>query len=169
MDIRCQLLSLTRWLLPNRAHGLVQDEWQGAHSFEIQTAWSVCTVVCTVLCKDAHQMHAAVDSGCNENVQQMCELPNYGRVLVATEVMALWRRSGDGRALRTHALLAMERRTDTFRFVRRSGGISVNCQREISHNQTCGQPTMHICGLGVRTNPLARGTLPRTADPALLE
>ena len=25
----------------------------------------------------------------------------------------------------------------------------MNCQREISHNQTCGQPTMHICGLGV--------------------
>ena len=56
-------------------------------------------------------MHAAVDSGCNENAQLMCEHPNYGRVLVATEVMALWRRSGDGRALRTHALLAMERRT----------------------------------------------------------
>jgi hypothetical protein len=28
-------------------------------------------------------------------------------------------------------------------------GNSVNCQREIFHNQTCGQPTMHICGLGV--------------------
>ena len=56
-------------------------------------------------------MHAAVDSGCNENAQLMCERPNYGRVLVATEVMALWRHSGDGRALRTHAPLAMERRT----------------------------------------------------------
>src|SRR5664279_171375 len=56
-------------------------------------------------------MHAAVDSGCNENVCQMCELPNYGRVLVATGVMALWLRSGDGRALITLALLAMERRT----------------------------------------------------------
>jgi hypothetical protein len=56
-------------------------------------------------------MHAAVDSGCNENVRQMCKLPNYGRVLVATEVMALWLRSGDGRALRTLALLAMDRRT----------------------------------------------------------
>jgi hypothetical protein len=42
-----------------------------------------------VLCKDARQMHAAVDSGCDENVHQMCELPNYGRVLVATEVTAL--------------------------------------------------------------------------------
>ncbi len=78
-------------------------------SFEIQTAWSVCTVVCTLLCKDAHQMHAAVDSGCNENVHQMCELPNYGRVPVATEVMALWRCSGDRRALRTHAPLAIHR------------------------------------------------------------
>jgi hypothetical protein len=56
-------------------------------------------------------MHAAVDSGCDENVHQMCEPANYGRVLVATEVTALWRRSGDGRALRTLALLAMERRT----------------------------------------------------------
>ena len=56
-------------------------------------------------------MHAAVDSGCDEKVHQMCELPNYGRVPVATEVMALCRPSGDGRALRTHAPLAMERRT----------------------------------------------------------
>jgi hypothetical protein len=60
---------------------------------------------------DARQMHAAVDSGCNENVQQMCELPNYGRVPVATEVMALCRPSGDGRALSTLAPLAKERRT----------------------------------------------------------
>ena len=56
-------------------------------------------------------MHAAADSGCDENVHQMCELPNYGRVLVATEVMALWLHSGDGRGLGTHALLAMERGT----------------------------------------------------------
>ena len=60
---------------------------------------------------DARQMHAAVDSGCDENVHQMYELPNYGRVPVATEVMALWRRSGDRRALRTLELLAMELRT----------------------------------------------------------
>ena len=52
-------------------------------------------------------MHAAADSGCNENVHQMCELLDYGRVLVAPEVMALCRRSGDGRALDTHAPLAM--------------------------------------------------------------
>ena len=56
-------------------------------------------------------MHATVDSGCNENAHLMCERSNYGRVLVAAEVMELWRRSGDGRALRTHAQLAMERRT----------------------------------------------------------
>jgi len=56
-------------------------------------------------------MHAAVDSGSNEIVHEMCELLNYGRVLVAPEVMALWRRSDDGRALGTLALLAMERRT----------------------------------------------------------
>jgi hypothetical protein len=55
-------------------------------------------------------MHAAVDPGCNENVHQMYEHPNYGRVLAATETMALWRRLGDGRALRTYAPLAMEQR-----------------------------------------------------------
>ena len=64
-----------------------------------------------MLCKDARQMHAAVDPGCNESVQQMCEHPNFGSVLVATEVTALWRRSGDRRALRTLELLAMELRT----------------------------------------------------------
>jgi len=57
------------------------------------------------------KMHAAVASGCNESVQQMCEHPNFGRVLVATEVTSLWRRSGDRRALRTLELLAMELRT----------------------------------------------------------
>ena len=30
VHIRRQLLLLTRWLLPNRVHVLVQDEWQGA-------------------------------------------------------------------------------------------------------------------------------------------
>jgi len=91
--------------------------WAGArrvarcNSFEIQTAWSICTAVRTVLRKDAHHMHAAVDSSVNEIVHGMCELPNYGRVIVATEVMALWRRSGDGRAFRTHAPAEMGRRT----------------------------------------------------------
>ena len=80
-------------------------------SFEIHSAWSVSTAVRTVLLKDAHQMHAAVDPGCNESVRRMCEHPNLGRVLVATEVTALWRRSGDRRALRTLELLAMELRT----------------------------------------------------------
>src|SRR5271157_2954434 len=37
---------------------------------------SACTAVRTVLRKYAHQMHAAVDSGCNENPQLMCELSN---------------------------------------------------------------------------------------------
>jgi hypothetical protein len=37
-------------------------------------------------------------------------------------LMHRWRPSGD----------------HTFPFVRRSGGISVNCQREISHNKTPG-------------------------------
>src|SRR5271166_2887677 len=55
-------------------------------------------------------MHAAADFGCNENAHLMCERSNYGRVLVAAEVMELWRRSGDGLALGTHAPLATERR-----------------------------------------------------------
>ena len=55
-------------------------------------------------------MDAAADSGCNENAHLMCERSNYGRVLVAAEVMELWRRSGDGLALWTHAPLATERR-----------------------------------------------------------
>jgi len=52
-------------------------------------------------------MHATADSGCNEAAQLVCQLPNYRRVPVTTEVMALCRRSGDGRALDTHAPLAM--------------------------------------------------------------
>jgi len=55
-------------------------------------------------------MHAAADSGCNENAHLMCERSNYGRVLVAAEVMESWRRSGDGLALGTYAPLAIERR-----------------------------------------------------------
>ena len=39
-------------------------------------------------------------------------------------------------------------------------GNSVNCQREIFHNQTCGQPTMHICGLGVLRQVAAPMQLP---------
>src|ERR1017187_7036886 len=87
---------------------------------------------------DARQMRAAVDFGCNENVRQMCELPNYGRVLVATEVMALWLRSGDGRALRTLALLAMDRRTI-------HSGLSVG--REESQRIVSGRsPTTRLPG-----------------------
>jgi len=100
----------TRWSLPCRAHGTEQADWQGVTRLRVRLCGPACTAVCTVRRMDARQMHAAADSGCNENAQLMCELPNYGRVLVATEVMALWRRSGDGRALRTHAPLAMERR-----------------------------------------------------------
>jgi hypothetical protein len=55
-------------------------------------------------------MHAAANSFCDENGQLMCERSKYGRVLVAAEVMELWRRSGDGLALGTHAPLAIERR-----------------------------------------------------------
>src|SRR5208283_1296157 len=94
-------------------------------------------------------MHAAADSGCNENVCHMCELPSYGRVLVATEVMALWLRSGDGRALRTHAQLAMDRRTI-------HSGLSVGweeSQRIVSGRSLTtgllGSLDAHLRGLGV--------------------
>ena len=55
-------------------------------------------------------MHAAADSACNENAHLMCERSNYGRLQIAAEVMELWRRSGDGLALGTHAARAIERR-----------------------------------------------------------
>jgi len=121
---------------------------------EIHTAWSVCTAVCKVLCKDAHQIRAAVgapagarvvrtaavcldaelgdgrcpDGGllCDDVAAMLCTAAGHGwslsascctrawaraRRLVAAEVMELWRRSGDGLALGTHAPLATERRT----------------------------------------------------------
>jgi len=37
-----------------------------------------CTAVCTVRRMDARQMRTAADSGCDENVPQMCERSNYG-------------------------------------------------------------------------------------------
>jgi len=118
------------------------------NSFEIQIARSVCAAVRTVLCKDARQMRAAVDSGCNESAQLMRGLSNHGVCRLPWKFTALWRCLGDGGALGTHAPLALERRGNTFRFCP-SGGISVNSQRQISHNQTCGRPTIHIRGLGV--------------------
>src|SRR5271166_3387614 len=111
VGIRCQLLLLIALAVAEPCAWTGATRGARCNSFEIQTAWSVCTAVCTVRRMDARQMHAAVDSGRNENVHQMCELPNHGRVPVATEVMALWRPSGDERALRTHAQLATERRT----------------------------------------------------------
>ena len=56
-------------------------------------------------------MYAAADSCCNENVPLMCECSDRAACAGCTEVMALWLRSGDGRALRTRALLATQRRT----------------------------------------------------------
>jgi hypothetical protein len=71
---------------------------------------SVCTAVRTVLCKDARQMRAAVDSGCNESAQLMCGLSNHGVYRLPWKFTALWRCLGDGRALGTHAPPALERR-----------------------------------------------------------
>ena len=109
--IRCRLLLLTRWLLPNRVHGLVQDEWQGATRLRFKLR-GLSAPPCAQCCARTRVRCTRLSiPACDENLHEMCELPNYGRVLVATGVMALWRRSGDGRALMTHALLAMERRT----------------------------------------------------------
>lgn len=47
---------------------------------------SLRTAVLTAPSKDAHEMNMVVDSGRNENVQQVFELSHCGRVLVATEV-----------------------------------------------------------------------------------
>jgi hypothetical protein len=58
---RCQLLLLTRWSLANCVHGSVQCEWQGETRLRFQTAWSVRTSVCRVLCKDTREMHALSD------------------------------------------------------------------------------------------------------------
>jgi hypothetical protein len=46
-----------------------QDGWQVETDSRVTTAWSVCTAVGTVLCKDGQQMHAAGDSGGDENVK----------------------------------------------------------------------------------------------------
>ena len=64
-------------------------------------------------------MHAAVDPGCDENVHRICEHPNCGRVLVATEVMEC------GYARVMDVLLGLCTCGDgaanhTFQFVRRS-------------------------------------------------
>ena len=87
-----------------------QADWQCVTRLRVRLCGRSCAALRTVLCKDAHHLHAAADSGCNENAHLMCEVSNYGRVLVAAEVMELWRRSGDGLALGTHAPLAIERR-----------------------------------------------------------
>jgi hypothetical protein len=45
-----------------------------------------CIVVRTLVCEDARQRHAIIDSGCGESVQQMCRFLNYAVVVVAKDV-----------------------------------------------------------------------------------
>src|SRR5208337_3424700 len=52
-------------------------------------------------------MRAAVDSGCNESAQLMSGLSNHGVCRLPWKFTALWRCLGDGRALSTHAPLAL--------------------------------------------------------------
>jgi hypothetical protein len=98
-------LFLTRWLLPNRVHGLVQDEVQGVTRLRFTLRGEVCTAACKVGC-------ASNARGCRFRLRRECapdvRTSKLRIVLVAAEVIALWRRSGDGRAVRTHAALAMD-------------------------------------------------------------
>jgi hypothetical protein len=90
--------------------------WAGARrvarcdSFEIQTAWSVYTA----RAHSAVQGCASSARGCRFRLQRECTSDvrtfKLWLVLVAAEVMELWRRSGDELALGTHAPLAIERR-----------------------------------------------------------
>ena len=57
---------------------LIQDEWQGETRLRVRLCGRSCSAVCTVRRMDARQMHAVVDSGCDENVHQMCERSNHG-------------------------------------------------------------------------------------------
>ena len=99
------------WLLLNRVQRPVQDAWQGETRLRFKLR-GLSAPPCAQCCARTRVRCTRLSiPACDENLHEMCELPNYGRVLVATGVMALWRRSGDGRALMTHALLAMERRT----------------------------------------------------------
>jgi hypothetical protein len=81
------------------------------HSFESQTVWSGLH---RRVYSAAHGC-ASNARGCRFRLQRECtsdvRTSKLRLVVIATEVMALWRRSGDGRGLRTLALLAMERRT----------------------------------------------------------
>lgn len=96
-----------RWR-SSRAGGAEACGWTGArreerwNSVEIQPSWSVSTVVRTVLCNDALYMYEATDY--RETAQLMSELSNHWLCRLQPEPMSLCRRSGDGRALRTHAL-----------------------------------------------------------------
>jgi hypothetical protein len=53
-------------------------------------------------------MHAAADSGCDENAQLMYELANNGVRWLQRKFLALRRWSGDGRDLSKQAPLAMQ-------------------------------------------------------------
>jgi hypothetical protein len=111
VHIRCRLLLLMRWLLRNRVHGLVQDEWQGGDTgfsaklrSRLGQQCALCCARMRVKCtrlsiRVATRMHGL-----------MCEHPNYGlywfqrqswhcadpRVMdVLLGLTHRWRRSGE--------------------------------------------------------------------------
>jgi len=98
------------WLLPTRVRGRCKTSGK-VKLVRDSGCTRRCTAVRTVLCKDARQMRAAVDSGRNESAQLMCGLSNHGVCRLPWKFTALWRCLGDGRALGTHAPVALERRT----------------------------------------------------------
>src|SRR5208337_3211355 len=59
VDIRCQLLLLARWLLPNRVHGLVQDEWQGETRSRVELC-SRSAPPCAQCCATMHIGYAGL-------------------------------------------------------------------------------------------------------------
>jgi len=81
------------------------------HSFESQTVWSALHR----RVYSAARGCASNARGCRFRLRRECAADvrtfKLRLVLVATEVIASWRRTGDGLALGTLALLAMERRT----------------------------------------------------------
>ena len=87
-----------------------QDEWQGEACLRFtlhgQTAPTgvQCCVRMPIRCT---RLSIQVATRMTADVRTF----KLRRVPVSTEIMALWRHSGDRRALRTHAPLAMERRT----------------------------------------------------------
>jgi len=85
-------------------------------------------------------MHAAVGSGCIESAQLMCGLSNHGVCRLPWKFTALWRCLVDGRALSTHAPLALERRTIHSDLSVGRRNLKCKVSGRVSHNQASREP-----------------------------